>query len=214
MKVGEGGERESGRGRGEEEEGRRESGSKEMQLVVTVRRTYLYLQEVLRRAIDLLEALLARFGHSLHGCGWGVAYRPCGLADNRNSVCSDVGNRIRDLCLFSSTLKESRCTGTDERDVGRVRERKLPRSGLRYEAQRNHEDAHGSPGITDSRWRGCTAINLNQGNPYLPAAAFLKNPIPANQIHTCSMCNKTSKSAPSRIPKQSRGTARTSGQPA
>jgi hypothetical protein len=134
-----------GEERGEEEEGRRESGSKEMQPVVTVRRTYLYLQEVLRRAIDLLEALLARFGHSLHGCGWGVAYRPCGLGDNRNSVCSDVGNRIRDLCLFSSTLKESRCTGTDERDVGRVRERKLPRSGLRYEAQRNHEDAHGSP---------------------------------------------------------------------
>jgi hypothetical protein len=31
-------------------------------------RTYLYLQEVLRRAIDLLEALLASFWHSLHGC--------------------------------------------------------------------------------------------------------------------------------------------------
>jgi hypothetical protein len=24
----------------------------------------------------------------------------------------------------------------------------------------------GHPRITDSRWRGCTAINLNQGNPY------------------------------------------------
>jgi hypothetical protein len=32
--------------------------------------TYLYLQEILGGAIDLLEALLARFGHGLHDCGY------------------------------------------------------------------------------------------------------------------------------------------------
>jgi hypothetical protein len=32
---------------------------------------YFYLKEILRRAIYLLEALLARIGHCLHGCGWG-----------------------------------------------------------------------------------------------------------------------------------------------
>lgn len=33
--------------------------------------TYFYLEEVLRRAVDLLEALLARIWHGLHGCkGW------------------------------------------------------------------------------------------------------------------------------------------------
>jgi hypothetical protein len=30
--------------------------------------TYFYLEEVLRRAIDLFEALLARIWHGLHSC--------------------------------------------------------------------------------------------------------------------------------------------------
>ena len=34
---------------------------------------HLYLQEILRRAIDLLEALLARIWHCLHDCGYFLA---------------------------------------------------------------------------------------------------------------------------------------------
>jgi len=33
------------------------------------REAYFYLKEILRRTIDLFEALLARIGHCLHGCG-------------------------------------------------------------------------------------------------------------------------------------------------
>ncbi len=40
------------------------------------RGAYFYFQEVLRRTIDLLEALLARIWHCLHVCGIWVAQSP------------------------------------------------------------------------------------------------------------------------------------------
>ena len=64
------GEKEYGEGKEREENRWRQNGKERGGGFVLWMRAYLYLQKVLRRAVDLLEALLARLWHGLHGCGW------------------------------------------------------------------------------------------------------------------------------------------------